>query len=292
MSKFFPGFVESDMKVSDDISIHYEMGGSGDPVLLVHGYPENHLTWHKIAPELAKKYTVVCPDLRGYGDSSCPNGGMHHENYTKHVMAEDLVKLMSNLGFERFKLCGHDRGARVSWRMTLDFTDHVEKAIFLDIAPECELYDRLDFNFCKRYFHMFFLIRPDIPEALIGSNPGGWFRNFFRFYENKNIYDPEIVADYARCLSKAGVIHGTCEDYRSSAGDELMEQLRERAEGIKIKVPLRVLIGGNGLIAGYKPHEMWPNWADNVEIKYLDGVGHFVPEEGSREVLQCMEEFF
>ena len=168
----FPGFEVSRFRTSDT-EIAFRKGGAGPPLLLLHGYPQTHVMWHRIAPALAERFTVVAADLRGYGDSGKPERQHCHTNYSKRVMAGDQIELMAGLGFDRFSVIGHDRGARVAHRMALDHTDRIEKAAILDIAPTLTMYEGTDMAFARAYYHWFFLIQPfDLPERLIGADPG------------------------------------------------------------------------------------------------------------------------
>ncbi|MDH3917647.1 MAG: alpha/beta hydrolase, partial [Rhodospirillales bacterium] len=182
--------------------IHLSLGGSGPPLLLLHGYPQSHVMWHKVAPALAERFTVVAADLRGYGDSSKPPGGEKHENYSKRAMARDQVEVMAALGFERFSVVGHDRGARVTHRLALDHPARVEKAAVLDICPTKTMYEQTDQAFATAYYHWFFLIQPfDLPERLIGADPDFYLeRKIGAWGRTENAFGPEALAEYKRCF--------------------------------------------------------------------------------------------
>ena len=221
-SSLFAGFSSHRLRTSG-AEIHCVVGGSGPPLLLLHGYPQTHAMWHRIAPRLAEQFTVVCSDLRGYGDSSKPDGGEDHVNYSKRAMAADQVEVMRALGFPRFRLAGHDRGGRVAHRLCLDHAATVERVAVLDIAPTRVMYAATDKAFATAYYHWFFLIQPfDLPERMIGADPiyflhrklAAWSSGFQHF-------DRHALAEYERCFSDAATIHATCEDYRAAATIDL-----------------------------------------------------------------------
>ncbi len=198
----FDSFEQTQINTSG-ATIHLVKGGNGFPLLLLHGYPETHLMWHKIAPRLAEEFTVIAPDLRGYGDSSKPEGGADHYNYSKRAMAQDMVEVMIQLGFEEFFVVGHDRGARVGHRMTLDHPQRVKKLAVLDIAPTYKMYMTADKAFATAYYHWFFLIQPyDLPERLIGAQPEYYLRKCLtRWSADAGAFTPEVVEEYLRCFS-------------------------------------------------------------------------------------------
>ena len=222
-SPMFPDFTTQKIQTSG-AAIHTLRGGSGPPLLLLHGYPQTHVEWHKIAPRLAEKFTVVMTDLRGYGDSSKPPDGENHANYSKRAMALDQVEVMRTLGFNRFAVVGHDRGGRVTWRMAVEHPDAVSKAVILDIVPLP--YSRVTREFATAYYHWFFLIQPaPFPETLIGNSAEYYLRS--RFFQRQGtegagaVFTPEAVAEYLRCFKDPATIHATCEDYRAGAGIDL-----------------------------------------------------------------------
>src|SRR2546428_1767235 len=208
----FPGFKTAKIKTSG-ATINLVSGGSGSPVLLMHGDPETHVLWHKIAPKLAEKFSVVAADLRGYGDSSKPQGGDKHENYSKSAMALDMVEAMHQLGFERFAVVGHDRGGRVAHRLALDHADKVTKVSFLDIVPTYDMFHHVDQAFATSNYHWFFLIQPaPLPETLIGNSAEFFLRGRFAGLIPQAV-TPEAYAEYLRCFKDPATIHATCEDY-------------------------------------------------------------------------------
>jgi haloacetate dehalogenase len=222
MTDLLPGFSPRRIATSG-AQIHCVVGGSGPPLLLLHGYPQTHVMWHRIAPRLAQSFTVVCSDLRGYGDSAKPDGGARHVNYSKRAMAADQVELMRALGFARFRLAGHDRGARVAHRLCLDHPDAVEQVALLDISPTATMYARTDKAFATAYFHWFFLIQPfDFPETLIGANAVYILRRMLGgLGGGLASFDPRALAEYERCFADPATIHATCEDYRAAASIDL-----------------------------------------------------------------------
>jgi haloacetate dehalogenase len=271
--------------------IHLRFGGSGPPLLLLHGYPQTHVMWHKVAPALAERFTVVAADLRGYGDSSKPPGGERHEAYSKRAMARDQVEVMAALGFERFSVVGHDRGARVTHRMALDHPARVEKAAVLDIAPTKTMYERTDKAFATAYYHWFFLIQPfDLPERLIGADPDFYLeRKIGAWGKTENAFGPEALAEYKRCFRDPETIHASCEDYRAAAGIDLAHDAEDLDR--KLACPLLVLWGAKGVVArSYDVLAVWRERARQVSGRALD-CGHFLPEEAPEDTLAALLAF-
>ncbi len=265
--------------------INLRKAGRGPPLLLLHGYPQTHVMWHKVAPGLAERFTVVLPDLRGYGDSAKPPGGANHEAYAKRALARDQVEVMAALGFERFAVVGHDRGARVAHRMALDHPERVTKAALLDIAPTLTMYESADRVLATAYYHWFFLIQPfDLPERLIGGDPDYYLeRKIGAWSKTEGCFAPEAVAEYKRCFRDPATIHATCEDYRAAAGIDL-EHDRADLER-RIVCPLLVLWGAKGVIERcYDVLAVWRERAETVSGKALP-CGHFLPEEAPEETL-------
>ncbi len=276
-----------------EVVINAVVGGQGQPLLLLHGYPQTHVIWHKLAPRLAEHWTVVAADLRGYGDSSKPEGALDHSNYSKRAMARDQVELMRQLGFERFYLAGHDRGARVAHRLALDHPDCVLKLALLDISPTKKMYENTTREFAQAYYHWFFLIQPrPLPEKLIGSHP--------QFYLLKKIgsssaglapFSPEALDEYLRCFTPE-TIHASCEDYRASASIDLEYDRADAQAGRKIACPLLALWGKRGVIERYfSPLKDWAEVATDVRGRALDG-GHYLAEELPDETLAEFKSFF
>ncbi len=278
---------------SDGVEIAYWIAGSGPPLLLIHGYPETHVMWHKVAPDLAERFTVVAPDLRGYGDSGKPAGTPDHANYSKRVMAADLVGLMASLGHDRFRVAGHDRGARVAYRMALDHPAAVERLAVLDIVPTKAVYDATDRTLATGYFHWFFLIqRQPIPENLIGGAVDTWLDMAFgNWTATPEAFTPEARAEYRRGFGTPAAIHASCEDYRAGATVDYAADAATIAAGEKIAVPVLVLWGDHGRVAAMDPLATWGAYADDVRGHGLD-CGHFLPEERPAETLAALVEFF
>lgn len=283
---------KSGKEAFNDASIHYVIGGSGPPVLLLHGYPQTHVMWHKIADQLSEHYTVVASDLRGYGDSSKPVSNDFHEPYSKRSMAQDQIRLMHRLGFDRFYLVGHDRGGRVAQRMALDHPGAITKLAVLDIAPTHTMYKTTDLEFAKAYYHWFFLIQPfDLPERMIGSNPKYYLtKKFGQWGRDKNAITREAFAEYLRCFTSE-TIHASCEDYRASATIDIEHDQLDIDLQNKIQCPVLCLWGEKGFV-GKKYHviEEWSKWAIRVEGYGLP-CGHYLPEEAPQETLTALLEF-
>lgn len=271
--------------------IVYVTGGQGPPVLLLHGHPQTHAMWHRVAPILAERYTVVASDLRGYGDSAKPESDPSHLPYSKRAMARDQVEVMAALGHERFLLAGHDRGARVAHRMALDHSDRVERLAVLDIAPTRDMYQRTDAAFAKAYFHWFFLTQPaGLPERLIGNDPAYWIERIFALSRNPGAFAPEAVAEYVRCFSDAAAIHATCEDYRAAATIDLEHD--EDDLDRRVDCPVLVLWGEDGVVGRmFDPIALWRRRAREVQGAALP-CGHFLPEEAPEETAAALEAFF
>ena len=276
-----------------DISIRYAMAGSGPPLLLLHGYPQTHVMWHKIAPALAEQFTVVASDMRAYGDSSKPQTNAHHSPYSKRAMGKDQVELMRQLGFEKFLLAGHDRGGRVGHRMALDHPDTIQKLAVLDIAPTYTMYKTTDMEFAKAYYHWFFLIQPhDLPERMIGADPGYYLgKKFGQWGRDSSAFTPEALAEYHRCFTPE-TIHASCEDDRASATIDLEHDQVDLDEGRKIQCPVLCLWGEKGFVGQkYDVIAEWKKWADQVDGKGLP-CGHYLPEEAPDETLEELLNFF
>ena len=283
-------FISKKIKTTDAL-INTKIGGTGPPILLMHGYPQTHLMWHKIAPQLSKKFTVIVTDLRGYGDSSKPKTDNSHIVYSKKRMALDQVEVMKALGFEKFYAVGHDRGARVLHRMMIDNQNSVKKAVFMDIVPTLTMYNTADKNFAYNYYHWFFLTQPyDFPERLIGGNPEYYLRKKIKAWgKNKDFIPKEVFNEYLRCFSKKETIHASCEDYRASFTIDLEHDKNDY--GNKIKNPIYVMWGEYGFVGNnYKVIDVWKEYATNVKGRGLP-CGHYIPEESPSETLKFLLEF-
>lgn len=288
----FFGFDEFNIKVNE-VTIRGVKGGSGTPLLLLHGYPQTHIMWHKIAPQLAENYTVIATDLRGYGDSSKPPGGDSHENYTFREMAKDQVAVMNKLGFNSFLLAGHDRGARTAHRLTLDHPDLVKKLILMDIVPTITFYDSADQRMATGYYHWYFLIQPyDFPERLIGRDPEYFLRKTIGSWSSDQIFSEDSLKEYIRCFCKPETIHATCEDYRAAASVDLIHDRNNQKAKIKIQCPTLILWGMEGLIG--RTFNVMEAWRDKVALEPSGrGIrcGHFLPEEEPGTTYLAMTEF-
>jgi haloacetate dehalogenase len=278
-----------------DAEINAVRGGSGPPVLLLHGYPQTHAMWHLVAPRLAEDFTVVAADLRGYGDSSKPFGSEDHATYSKRAMAADGVQVMQSLGFESFAAVGHDRGGRVGHRMALDHPDRVTRLAVLDIVPTRHVYATVGKDLATAYYHWFFFIQPyDLPETLIGADPGYYLRKKLGGWGTSlDTFAPEALAEYERCFDEA-TIHASCEDYRAAASIDLVHDAADRDEARKLTCPLLTLWGGLGVMERlYDVQEVWRGYANDVRGKPIDA-GHFLaeekPEETARELVRFLEE--
>jgi haloacetate dehalogenase len=270
--------------------IHVQMGGSGPPLLMLHGYPQTHVMWHKIAPQLALRYTVILPDLRGYGDSSKPDSSPDHEPYSKRAMAADMIVLMNSLGFDRFRLVAHDRGARVAHRLALDHPKAVERLALLDIIPTLQMYEATDQALATAYFHWFLLIQPaPFPEHLIGCDPAFFLGAVRAQARCEEAFTPEAFSEYLRCFREPATIHASCEDYRAGATIDLVH---DRADaGRKLEMPLLLLWGSKGVVGRlFDPLAVWSERADHVEGHSLP-CGHFLAEEQPEQTLQALQRF-
>lgn len=268
--------------------IHYRKGGSGQALLLLHGHPQTHAIWHKVAESLAKHFTVVAADLRGYGDSAKPAGGERHEAYSKRQMALDMLELMKALGFSRFDVLAHDRGARVAHRLAQDHPEAVKHLITLDIAPTLAMYEQTSEEFARAYWHWFFLIRPaPLPETLIEANPELYLRSVMGARSaGMKPFTEEALAEYLRCLSLPGTAHGLCEDYRASAGIDLEHDRADVQAERKLSVPLLVLWGAEGTVGRcFDPLQEWRRVAVDVRGKALP-CGHYIAEEVPEALLE------
>ncbi|HKQ27103.1 MAG TPA: alpha/beta hydrolase [Burkholderiales bacterium] len=285
----FPGFQTRKVRTSG-ATIHLEWGGNGPPVLLLHGYPETHAMWHKVAPELSRDYTVVCADLRGYGDSSKPKGLPDHSNYSKRAMAQDMVEVMRALGHESFHVVGHDRGGRVGHRLARDHGRRVKSLTVLDISPTLKMYRSTTMQFAKAYYHWFFLIQEaPIPERMLENQaPFYLFKRLGRGKTGLKFFSREAMAEYMRAFMDPRTIHATCEDYRAAATIDLVHDQRDKA---KIRMPLLALWGKQGVIAAlFDCLADWREVASDVRGHAL-ACGHFIPEEKPKELLAELRRF-
>jgi haloacetate dehalogenase len=286
----FDGFTLSQLEVGE-LSLRVRYGGNGPPILLLHGFPETHLMWHAVAGGLAEQFTVVAPDLRGYGASSKPAADPEHRSYSKRVMAEDAIALMGHFGFDRFDVAGHDRGGRVGYRLAMDHPEAVRRLSVLDIIPTGEVWSRADARFALGYWHWGLLAQPQpLPETIAGHDPD-WF--FFDAHFNGVIrtFHPTAVADYVGFARDPEVIHAMAEDYRAGATYDRALDDADRAAGRRISCPTQVLWGSRGLVGTwYDPLEIWRDWAVDLTGQAVVS-GHFLPEENPVDTLAALREF-
>jgi haloacetate dehalogenase len=293
MNSLFPGFRRESVKTAG-VDINAVVGPKRDApaLLLLHGYPQTHAIWHKIAPGLAQRFNVVASDLRGYGDSGKPPGSADHAAYSKRAMAGDQVQVMGALGHERFFLVGHDRGGRVAHRLAMDHPAQVRKIAVLDIAPTLAMYEQTTEAFARAYWHWFFLILPaHLPERMIEADAKLFLRSKMAENVARNVFAPEAWAEYERCFT-SGAIHASCEDYRAAATIDLEHDRADRDAGRRIRCPLLALWGAHGVVERcFKPLDEWRRVADDVRGHALPA-GHYLPEEVPNLVAGELERFF
>ncbi|MBO4120471.1 alpha/beta hydrolase [Cupriavidus gilardii] len=283
----FPQFRSIDVETDSEVRIHAVVGGDGPPLLLLHGHPQTHAIWHKVAPTLAQRFTVVACDLRGYGDSSKPAGTADHGNYSKRTMARDALRVMQSLGFERFRVLAHDRGARVAHRLGMDHPAAVERMVLLDIAPTLAMYEQTTEAFARAYWHWFFLIQPaPLPERLIEADPSRYIRDLMGGRSaGLSPFDPRALREYERCAALPGAAHGVCEDYRAAAGIDLEHDRADREAGKRLTMPLLVLWGEQGVVHRcFQPLQEWQRVAADVDGGPLP-CGHYIAEEAPDALL-------
>ena len=291
---FFPGF-STEMIKTGGTQIQVLRKGTGRPLLLLHGYPETHVTWRKVAPQLAEQFSVIVPDLRGYGKSGKPQDGKRHENYSFRAMAQDQIDVMHHYGHDRFMVAAHDRGARVAHRLCLDHSESVEKACLMDIAPTLTMYQGTNQEFATKYMWWFFLIQPfPLPEHMIGRDAEFYLKAVFgSLNKTPGAIAPDVMNEYIREFANPDTIHSTCEDFRAAADIDLeMDNADDRA-GKKIECPLHVLWGGKNVIGS--EWDLLGTWREkctaSVTGRALD-CGHFLQEERPQELLAELRAFF
>ena len=293
MNPLFPNFDSHAIEVNG-LKIMARKGGSGRPLLLLHGHPQTHAIWHRVAQQLANSFTVIMTDLRGYGDSSKPQGLHDHSNYSKRSMALDQIQVMRHFGFSEFDVLAHDRGARVAHRLALDHPKAVKRLVLLDIAPTLAMYEKTSNQFARSYWHWFFLIQPaPMPERLIEADPAAYVRDVLgRRSAGLAPFDPRALAEYVRCLQLPGSAHGLCEDYRASATIDLVHDQKDLEEKNFLQQPLLVLWGEQGVVHQcFEPLKEWSKLAVNVQGKALP-CGHYIPEEAPELLLNQVQLFF
>ena len=289
-TNFFPGFKSMRINTSG-ATINAVVGGSGPPVLMLHGYPQTHVMWHKVAPALAERFTVVAADLRGYGDSSKPPDGVNHVNYSKRAMAKDQVEVMAHLGFEKFAVVGHDKGSGVASRMSLDYPDKITKLAVFDTLPSPLLtYRNLTKEWATGVYHWFFLVQPSpLPETLIANSVEFYLRS--RFERSPGAITPQAFAEYLRCFKDPSTIHATCEDYRAGASIDLVHDEADRQQGKKVTCPLLALWSAKGYVGRTQDvPQVWREYATDVRGQTLP-CGHFLAEELPDETYTLLRSF-
>ena len=278
---FRAGFISTQHASDGEILISYQMGGSGPPLLLLHGFPQTKMIWHRVAPVLAKHFTVIASDLRGYGASSKPQGLADHSTYSKRAMASDQAQLMNALGFSHYGVLGHDRGGRVAHRLALDYGKQVNKLMVLDISPTLAMYEQTSMQFASSYWHWFFLIqKAPIPETMIGANTEFFMKQFMGGrHAGLIIFAPECWQEYVLAMSDPACLHAMCEDYRAAASIDLEHDRQTIAQKQLLEMPVRVLWGEFGQVnACFKPLEDWQKLGTDVSGQTLQS-GHYIPEE-------------
>jgi haloacetate dehalogenase len=284
----FPGFAEHFVG-NGGLTLRAQIGGSGPPLLLLHGHPQTQAMWHRVVTTLAERFTVVACDLRGYGDSSKPAGEPGHLNYSKRAMARDPVAVMRHFGFERFSVMAHDRGARVAHRLAVDHAACVDRLVLLDIAPTLAMFEQTTMAFASAYFHWFFLIQPaPLPETLISADSDFYFKSLMGGrHAGLAAFAPEALAEYLRCGRDPAAVHGMCEDYRAAATIDLEHDRADRAAGVRLGCPLLVLWGEHGVIRRcFDPLAEWRRVAVDVQGHALP-CGHYIAEEAPAALLEA-----
>ena len=288
-----PGFEYRRIKTTG-ATINVAIRGRGAPLLLLHGYPETHRMWHRVAPALAEEFLVVCADLRGYGDSSKPAGTADHSNYSKRAMANDMIEVMAALGHREFLLGAHDRGARVAYRLALDHPAAVKRLALLDIVSTKAVYEQGGMALAAAYFHWYFLIQPrPLPEALIGHDPALWLDTAFRqLSTDPTAFSDALIAEYLRTFGTPEGIHATCEDYRAGATVDLANDRTDVTAERKIACPTLILWGARSVVGKlFQPLETWRDLVASPTGEAID-CGHFIPEERPDETLRALRGFF
>jgi haloacetate dehalogenase len=276
------------------VKLQGRAGGKGAPLLLLHGHPQSHAMWHRVAPDLAKRHTVVMMDLRGYGDSGRPEADEGHATYSKREMARDAMAVMHSRGFEQFQVLAHDRGARVAHRLAADNPFAVQRMMLLDIAPTLGMYANTSQAFATAYWHWFFLIQPPpLPEALIESDPVRYLRSVMgKRHAGLSAFAPEALAEYERCIQIAGSARGICEDYRASVTMDLEHDRADIAAGKKLNMPVQIIWGEHGVVGKcFDVLGLWRERAVDVSGRSLP-CGHYIAEEAHHELLADAYKFF
>ena len=293
---WFEGF-DTRQVATNGAEVCLRTGGDPDapPLLLLHGFPQTHVMWQRVAQRLKHDFFLVMPDLRGYGDSSHAPGLPDHSNYSKRSLAQDLVEVMDTLGFADFALCGHDRGGRVAHRLALDHPARISKLCVIDIAPTLDMYAHTDFDFARAYYHWFHLIQPaPLPELMIGGNARAYLHAKLGGWGSAGLghIEPEALAEYERCFCRAESIHTACEDYRASAGIDLAHDRESRARGEKIACDTLVLWGAHGVVQRlFDPLALWQAQCAASVTGWAMPAGHFIPEQLPEETAAALRSF-
>jgi len=275
--------------------IFLRAGGSGPPLLLIHGYPQTHAMWHKVAPKLAENFTLILPDLRGYGESSCPSNDTDNFTYSKRAMGQDMVQVMDALGHEEFAVVGHDRGARVAYRMALDYPERIKRLAVLDIVPTHAMWHNFTVDLAMATYHWLFLAQPaPLPEMLIERAPVE-YQNFtiasWTKARDLSAFSEEALDSYRRFFSRPGNIHAACNDYRAGQTYDLHADEADFDAGRKIECPMLALWGDNGIPGKMEsPLTVWKKWGRDVRGNAIDS-GHFVAEENPEATLEALIPF-
>jgi haloacetate dehalogenase len=290
----FENFTRTEIKTSG-ARIVTLTGGSGPPLLLMHGNPFSHLSWQKFAPRLAQEFTVVATDLRGYGDSEKPSGGDDHSGYSFRAMAQDQIEVMEALGHKRFYAAGHDRGGRVLHRMCLDHPDKVTRAAILDIVPQHHLFNHVTKNWATFSWHWFFMIQPyDFPERLMSADPDFFIsKKLAKTKQGLSFFDPAALEEYKRYMRNPATVHAMCEDYRACATIDFAMDTADFEAGRKIACPLLLLWGATGGVGrNQKSEDIWPRYATDIRGMKALPCGHYLSEEAPEETYKELREFF
>lgn len=288
------GFKKETLHVNG-VDIVLRHGGEGPPLLLMHGNPFTHLSWNRVAPDLARRFTVVTPDLRGYGDSSKPDGGDDHYAYSFREMGKDMVEVMKKLGFDRFAAAGHDRGGRVLHRMCLDHPDTIKKACFVDMLPQHHLLNNVTFSWGKFSWHWFFMIQPTpYPETMINNDPEFFIRKkLSKTDQGTKFFVPEALDEYIRCIKNPRTVYAMCEDYRATVSCDLDMDIADFNAGKRVTCPSFLLWGATGGVGrNHDAKEVWSKYATNIVGTLAAPSGHYVQEEAPKETLEVMQKFF
>ncbi len=295
LADLFPGFASEWISTKHG-RIFARVGGNGPPLLLLHGFSQMHVMWHRVAPKLAEKFTLVIADLPGYGWSDIPKSDADHTPYTKRVMAQTMIEAMEKLGHVRFALAGHDRGGRVAYRLALDHPGRLSRLAVLDILPTYEYWARMDRVYALKIYHWTLLAQPEpLPEMLLGGNPEGYLKNkLTSWLKSKDLktFDPRALAHYIAAFNDPARIHAMCEDYRAGAYADYEDDKADRDAGRKITVPMLALWGDSGIAqSAATPLDTWQSWATNVCGMPINS-GHFLTEEDPEATAAQLLAFF